>query len=465
MRARRSAVRPRVFPDISRREVLKGAVVLPAVWLGGARPLRGWSARYDVAVVGAGVAGLAAARELIAAGLEVVVLEARDRIGGRTRTETFGGVPLDLGAQWFHQGDHNLLRKAAEDAGYHTERQADPLFFTGTTRADNATKLAAQQTFGMMEAALAREAAKLTPGGPDISVAKATESVANQPWYRFSAGIFGPIESGAEIAKISARDLANARDGADYLIQGGMGAFVAGYFGGVPVSLSTPVTEVDWRDRNHVSLRTPKGTVYADYAIITVPPSLLVRGTPSFLPPLNAAQHDRLAQVPMGVFNKIAIEFSRDVFGLPANSVVSPLVDHEANPLVFVKPWGSNVGIVLVGGEQSATLEQAGPAAMVEFGMSTLRGLFGSAVDAARSARTLTTAWSTDPHSLGSYSYVQVGGPWRLTATPGISPRVLFAGEHVSQGSFSNVYGAYESGTTAAGVIRLAKSRPQSIFS
>jgi monoamine oxidase len=452
MRANRRMRRDIQQQGLGRRDFIKGALALPALWLadcGGSD--RKSTAPYDVAVIGAGVAGLTAARDLIPAGKRVVVLEARDRIGGRTRTEAFAGAPLDHGAQWFHHGDHNLLRKAAEAAGYKTQQQSPPNFYSGSTPAADETKLAVLAALSAIEEGIEEAGAKLKLGGPDVSLAAATAGVADVPWYHFNASIIGPIESGVEIAKLSLQDIASSRSGEDYLIQGGLGAFVATHFASVPVTLSTPVSEIQWGNGGGVRLTTPQGTVEAGAAIITVPPSLLATGRPSFTPALPQEYQDAFAKLPLGVFNKIAIEFSRDVFGLPANSIVNPLVDREDNPLVFVKLWGSNVGIVLVGGERSVELEKAGPAAMVDYGVSTLSSLFGSAVGAARTGRTATTAWRSDPFSLGSYSYAVVGGaPARQTLATPHAGRLFFAGEHVSVQSFTNVFGAYETGQAAA---------------
>ena len=141
------------------------------------------------------------------------------------------------------------------------------------------------------------------------------------------------------------------------------------------MTLSTPVTEVNWTGRSTVALEHPEGRILANRVIVTVPPSLVVAGKPSFKPALPAADMERFAKTPMGVFNKIAVDLMRDVFGdLPVIYLVNPLVDREDNPLVFV-----NLG--LQRGDRMAT------------------------------------------------------GP---------SPRIHFAGEHVSKHSFSNVLGAYE---------------------
>ncbi len=456
MRARRSAVGSAVSHSIARRDLLKGAVALPAVWwadrlLAQAKPA-GSAGPYDVAVIGAGVAGLAAAHDLLHAGKRVIVLEARNRIGGRTRTEPFAGVPLDHGAQWFHQGDHNLLRWAAEEVGFRTEKQSTPNFFSGSSPATDETKLAVLASFAAIDFAIEESAQELAKRGGDMSVAAGTASVSQWPWYHFNSGIVGPIESGVEIAKLSLRDLANSHTGDDYLVHGGMGAFVAKYFGSVPVTLSAPVSRIDWSGGSGVRLTTPAGTIEAGAVIVTVPSSLLAKGQPGFAPALPAAYQDAFAKLPLGVFNKIAIDFSRDVFGgLPVNSVVNPLVDREDTPLVFVKLWGSNVAIVLVGGERSIALEKAGPAAMVDYGLTTLTSLFGSGILAARSGKTATTAWLSDPHSLGSYSYAVVGGsPARQTLATPHADRIFFAGEHVSIKSFTNVFGAYETGRAAA---------------
>jgi monoamine oxidase len=120
---------------MARRDFFKGVLASSALLASGHSADQEAGGAYDSVVIGAGV-GLTVARILNQTGKRVLVLEARDRIGGQTftNTSTFG-VPFDHGAQWFHQGDINELRSLAETAGYKTLRQGPPLIYQGAKEA------------------------------------------------------------------------------------------------------------------------------------------------------------------------------------------------------------------------------------------------------------------------------------------------------------------------------------------
>ena len=201
---------------------------------------------YDVAVIGAGAAGLAAGLALQRAGRRFIVLEARDRIGGRAFTDhaSFPGIAFDRGGHWLHAASINPFTKIATDLGF---RFDDTLswgrrsFPTGNGRQADAADAAAAQD--ALHGALDR-IVEAGQAGRDVSMASLLDPA--DPWHRITYNTLTLINSGdPEVCSTS--DFSRYVDtNEDYPVRDGYGALVAANAEGLPVSLSTPVTAVDW---------------------------------------------------------------------------------------------------------------------------------------------------------------------------------------------------------------------------
>jgi monoamine oxidase len=450
----------------TRRDLLKaGIAAAAAATVGGgvlgrtAAEAAGGSAirgTYDVAVVGAGTAGLTAARTLMRRGLRVIVLEARKRTGGRTFSDalTFPGVVFDYGAQYFHQGTSNPLLYIAMNLGYDVVPDPHRMQgYDGTTpvSAERMQELQGLQALMVASVDAAGQAASL--GAPDISAGEATAPLSGAELYPLATGIVS-IPPGAPPDLVSALDLYNELHYGeeDYLIRSGMGAFVLEVLGkDVPVHRRTPVSRIT-RGTDGVELVTPRGTVRARTAIVTVPLGVLAAGGIEFSPALPAATLEAIAALPMGNVEKIALGFSKDVFPPPfeLNTGVFPFVNQPQIPLTLAALWRRDYAICFVAGAQARDLVTAGKPAMVDFAVETLQGMFGSVIGQSLE-RSVASSWFTDPYSLGSYTYAVPGGvPARTALSQPVEDTIFFAGEACSVGSHSTVLGAFQSGFQAA---------------
>lgn len=404
----------------------------------------------DVAIVGAGAAGLAAARRADELGLSVFVFEAKSRIGGRvfTDTETFG-VPWDRGAHWLHSADVNPLTRIAEELGH--PYLARPRPFDGRFHLGHGWGGPAEWRGYRDEFETALERAIVTgEEGRDIAVSDVIEP--SSRWRRMVHHIFTAI-SGMPPSEISTADLAAYRDTeANWPLKRGYGALLEARYAGVPVELSTPVTAIDTSGGDAL-LDTPRGTVRARSVIVTVSTNVLASGAIRFTPSLPHAVQSALAGVPTGSANKVAFHFRRDVFGLPDTSYASFMDERDAaRPACSfqIRPFGSELAIAYLGGDLAANLERAGEAEMIDFSRATLGDMFGTGI-----FKELTgiaaTAWTTDPHTLGAYSCALPGEAHRraVLAEP-VNERFFLAGEAVSADWFSTVQGAHVTGIEAA---------------
>ncbi|MDE1173351.1 MAG: NAD(P)/FAD-dependent oxidoreductase [Parvibaculaceae bacterium] len=405
----------------------------------------------DVVVIGAGAAGLSAANRLGELGLSFRLVEAKGRIGGRTWTEssTFG-VPFDRGGHWLHSADVNPLRFEADRLGfaYHQGYSPPPgrPLHLGRGWADAAERQAAVEwvdaTFEAVHA--------LGEAGRDVAAIEAIDT--GNRWYRLirhwheAISAFGPEE-------ISTLDLFRYRDtDHNWPVVKGYGALIAALFAHVPVTLDAPVSAVDLTGPD-VRVETAKGTIHARAVIVTCSTNVLASGSIRFTPELPPALGEALRAIPTGGANKVAFQFSKDVFGMEPTSYATFMDERDParHALSYqIRPFGDDIAIAYLGGRFAEETEAAGEGAMIETARAGLVDMFGSAI-MDHCIATTATGWCGDPHTLGAYSCAKPGEAHRraVLAEP-VHDRLFLAGEAISPDWFSTVHGAYLTGMDAA---------------
>ena len=400
----------------------------------------------DVLVIGAGVAGLAAARTLMAANRSVLVVEARDRIGGRVVTDsaTFG-FPVDLGAQWLDAARTNpavaILREL--NARPVADRDRQSLYVGGreAPREDYARyeKIAAEASHKLGEA---------LKKAPDVAVGRVL--VPQDLLERLAYAMVGPLESGVELNNLSARDFFRQPEpNPEITVAEGLGALVARWGSRVPVKLGTRVVRID-STGSQVLVVTTGGQFTARNAIVTVPTGVLAAGPFGFAPQLSVAKREAIAQLPMASYNRIVVSFGRKVIDAPANRSVLGLTRREQVFDAVVRPQGHEAALVFVGGAQAQQIEEEGAGAAVSFAVSALAEIYGDTLRG-QVLRSHATRWGRDPYARGAWSMAMPGHVDKRTvlAQPH-HDRVFFAGEATDPVGAGRVGGAYASGVRAA---------------
>jgi monoamine oxidase len=397
---------------------------------------------YDVIVVGAGAAGVAAARRLQDAGKRVIVLEARSRIGGRAWTQVVDGHPLDLGCGWLHSADRNPWSAIARDRGLEIDRTPPPWtrpsLAIGFSRAD-------QRDFRSALDGFYERVAEVAERGQDLPASECLER--NGRWN----GLINTVATfiaGAEWDKVSAIDLHRYADtGVNWRVVEGYGELVRRYGTGLNIMTDCTVHRID-HSRRPVRVETGKGTMAADAVVVTIPSALLARDAIAFVPDLPE-KRAAAAMLPLGHDDKLFLslaqpdEFEKDtrLFGR---------TDRPGTGAYHMRPFGRPLIECYYGGSLAEDMERAGPRAFFEFAKEELVSLLGHDF-AGRIAPVAVHSWGSDPFAGGAYSYAKPGyADSRAVLAAPVDGRLFFAGEACSPDDFSTAHGAYRTGLAAA---------------
>jgi monoamine oxidase len=397
----------------------------------------------DTVIVGAGAAGIAAARRLVQAGQRVLVLEARNRTGGRAVTDQSLGVPADLGAAWLHFAAENIWTSLAEEAGFsvlRTEPGWGAAAGIGARMPSAAERDAAQsgylRYYDLIESAAA--------AGRDVSLGDVLPDDAYRP--RFDATMTWAV--GTESRKVSTLDLARYAESDDnWAVREGLGAVVTAAAAQLPVRLGSTVTAIDWSGPA-LRIDCSDGRVEARAAIVTLPTSVLARDAVRFTPSLPHAYTEAFNALPLGVVNKVFFRLGAGQFAdMPSQYFIG--TDRTSRTCSFqMHPAQQPLLCAYFGGDLSWELEQRDE--LAAFARDELRRTHGADFVQALGA-SLATSWGMDPQARGSYSAALPGmAHCREILGRPVSPQLLFAGEACSLHHYGTLYGAWLSGVAAA---------------
>lgn len=400
----------------------------------------------DILVIGAGAAGIGAGRALARAKIPFLIIEAKDRIGGRAYTDTTSlGHLWDQGCHWFHSADKNILRKLAEEIGHKflTRQRSATMksFMNGAWTADRV-----REDFVWDKL---REVAEAGKAGRDVAAAALLDR--DHPWYPMARHWLNLMFS-AEPEDISTLDAGNYEDtGINLAVEDGYGALIAKLAAGLPVGTQVAARKVTGRGQD-VVVETDRGMITAKAVIVAAPARMLETGRLEIagMPPEIA---DAFDHVPMGHYEKIAIAFDGKVFEgfeMPYADIFDPVAP-TTQPLNFeLHPFGRPIAITHIAGHFARDMERQGEAAMIDFALAALVRAFGSDLRK-RVKKASTTHWSSDIFINGAYSCAKPGhGDARKAFAAPIRERIFLAGEHVHATFQATAHGAFETGEKAA---------------
>jgi monoamine oxidase len=430
------------MPRLSRRSFLAASAALMTSPAFAAKPA---GEDADVIVVGAGAAGIAAARRLAAEKIRVVVFEAADRIGGRCSTDTATfGVPFDLGAHWIHNPDGNPLVAGGTPPGMETTPaprwQSVRIGPRAARDAELEVFLAAQVRAqrALHEPAKAKgdvAAERLLPN--DLGVWK--------PALEF---MFGPYATSRDLADISAADVVRTaeRTGEAFCRQG-YGALLAKLAAGLNIKLSSPVSMIAW-GRSTV-LETPESLWYPRAVILTSSTNVLAGDDIEFIPPLPKNVRAAITNLPLGSLDHIALDIPGNPLALQKDDLVFEQATSNKTAALLANVSGTSLHVVSVGGAFGRELSAKGEAAMLDFAVTWLSSAFDTNVKRFIK-KSRVTRWNAQDYVLGAMS---AAGPGHAESRKVLAEplgRVWLAGEALHDTQWGTVNGAWESGTRVA---------------
>jgi monoamine oxidase len=406
----------------------------------------------DVAVVGAGAAGVAAARRLAVAGLKALLIEAGSRIGGRAWTHAVGGLPLDLGCAWLHSADRNPWTRLAEELGFTVDRTPPPW---GRQAGDRGFTREEQAAAGAAYDAFDERLRKVPPASDRASDALPAEG----PWNHYVNSLSGYI-NGADLNSLSVADYIaydDADSGRNWRVVEGYGALVAQAAAGLDVRLGCMVDRIDAGGRL-LAIETSSGRIEAKAAIVTVSTAMLAAGRPG-LPKAFDPAREAAGRLPLGLADKLVLTLDDPGLAEPDTQVMGdPRAAHAGT--YHLRPFGRPVIEGFFGGGCAEALDRDGEAAMAAFARDELAALFGDGIRG--KLRPLAASrWRREPHVGGSYSHALPGHRQaREALAERRDGRILLAGEACSAQDFSTAHGAYATGAAAAEALIASLRKP-----
>jgi monoamine oxidase len=395
----------------------------------------------DVAVIGGGAAGIAAARRLHDAGLQCLIVEARQRLGGRAFTVADpSGFAIDLGCGWLHSADRNPWSDIAKAQGRVIDKTPPPWMRQSLTYGFSAAE---QREYRNASSGFYQRLDQADQH-PDCPASALLEP--GNRWNNLIVAV-NTFVAGAELPNVSAHDLARYDDsGVDWRVTNGYGTVISNYAADVPVAFNAPVHRID-HSGLRIRIETATGAIAADQVVIAVPTSVL--SDDKFFTPTLPEKVEAALSLPLGLDDKLflaldhAEEFEKDsrMFGR---------TDRTGTGAYHFRPFGRPHIECYFGGTLAHELEANGEAAFFDFATSELTGLLGSGF-AKRIRPIRVHRWGVDPFARGSYSYARPGkADERDVLARSIDDRLFFAGEACSRSDYSTAHGAFLTGVAAA---------------
>ena len=425
-----------------------------------------------VVVIGSGFSGAATSRTLADAGHEVIILEGRDRIGGRTHTDDSLGPTIDLGGSWIHGPHGNPLSKLAQQAGA-TWEWTDFKNVLGNSvmafDADGSVLDTAEYTQGInnYDGALAMLEGSILGEKPNEDVQSmadlyetglidqsADEPYATQKGHQYTRNIRFQYENAASLAEsaINVSGYIKLPGGDNLVCGGGFRKVLLHLLRGLDVRTNTAVRTIKYGEEG-VTVSTNQGEFTADHCVVTVPLGVLQGGNITFEPELPQDKQEAIQRIGMGSYEKIALKFP-EIFWPKEPHRLNYLSDHEP-PLYnawlnFGHFTNDPILVCYHGGPMADYTNEMDDEDLIAGCVETLKKMFGA--DVPDPISYVRTRWSADEFSQGSYSFNKVGqleGD-RDELAKSVSGCLHFAGEATHKHFYGTVHGAYESGVRAA---------------
>ena len=405
-----------------------------------------------VIILGAGIAGLAAAKYFKDRGIDVSIIEAQDKVGGRLKTNRDLGVAFDEGASWIHGPSGNPITGLAQSSNaetFATDDENIELFdIDGTEYSDSKI----DEAESAYEDIIDSFSGTLNQSFEEVFFANNPQYQNDRLWkYQLSA--FLEFDKGGDISNLSSQDFCDdeAFSGDDLIITNGFDKVTDFLSSGMDIKLNTKVEGIDYTDKS-IIISTDKGDFEADFVLATIPLGVLKQNVISFTPPLPNTKQQAIDSLEMGTVNKFLCVWDSAFWNTDLQYIgYTPDTKGKFNYFLNVNKFTSaNALMTFAFGDYSEQTENMSDAEVIEEIMEHLKSIYGN--DIPNPTNMLRTKWVSNEFSFGSYSFAAKGT--RSSAfdilAESVNEKLFFAGEHTSRDYRGTVHGAFLSGEREA---------------
>jgi len=409
-----------------------------------------------VIIVGAGISGLAAAKMLKEKGLNVTVLEAQDRVGGRLRTNRSLGIAFDEGASWIHGINGNPVTTLAEQSGMST-------FFTddnsrisydigGTARSSAVYDTAEDELYEILNT-------MMNNGNANHSFETVFNTVypekSNDRLWRFLLSTYVTFDTG-DLDKLSSTLYNEGEEfgGIEKIVSNGYDT-IANYLStGLSIRLNERVSKVDYSGEK-IKLTHNGNISEADFVLVSVPLGVLKSNSIEFSPILPNNKRTAIDKIGMSCVNKFLLTWNSRFWDDVQYISYTPEIKDKFNYFVNINKIHPNVNALMTFAyaDYARATETMSDQQIISEIMTHLKDIYGNSIP--NPTNLLRTKWQSNINSFGAYSYTAVGTEMQhfTDIAESVSDKLFFAGEHTEADYFSTVHGAYLSGIREANKI------------
>ena len=407
----------------------------------------------EVVIIGAGIAGLAAAKILEQNGISFQLLEASHRIGGRAYSEKLSNNSwFDLGCSYLHNGTINPFVSIANNMKFPIDIKNGNLFDSNKTHYFSNGKKIDFGSSNPFDEAHNNFLKTIQNLQTDYALAETMDI--KDPYFPVHCHLCANLNA-ADPDLISSKDYkASLYKGPDYPVPKGFGNLIKDWAQNINVNLNTKITQINW-ENPVIKLKSSKGTVFAKKLILTVSTGILSGGDIEMIPSFPKETLTAIDDLPMGTLNKIGVCFKKQLFSSNEQGWyvswpnTANIQEHEIGSFQ-VSTTGPQNAVVFAGGRYGKWLEERGSKVMRDYAISRIEDVFGTAYTK-NVQSSITTAWSSEPLTKGSYSYAVPGKSGsRKILSNALDKRIYITGEATDTNHYGTAHGAYFSGIRAA---------------
>jgi len=405
----------------------------------------------DVVIIGAGIAGLEAAKTLTEQGVSFILIEANDRIGGRVHTNrSLFNIPFDTHAHWMRASPTNPLIFHAQSNDFDVYRDhGRQQYFVGDRKATEQELTDLRKTDALFNSRIRSSALSPATGPEDNARTALGADFFERPWGYTVASEYGVWDMAQDSKDWSPKSWWNSLGATNWFCAEGYGSVVAHYGRDVPVKLRVAALEIDWSE-DHIKVTTSAGTIRARAAILTVSAGVLAAERIRFKPALPIEKREAINDIDMAVMNYIGLLFNDDIFGFGPDTYVYQQQADETGVGYLTNTHHSNLTYGYVGGSQAKALERERMETVVNYGLDGLKSMLGNNIEK-NFIKGFATACGKIPFFDGAYSAVRPGrSAARAILGRTLAEKLFFSGEATHAVQASTVNGGLESGREAA---------------